>query len=250
MPAASPQPITDQLLERLAPSIREGENLLGEFEIFSIIRDAKKISAKDQSLFIQGLAWIIQDDLHQGIKLCEDALTLNPYSGSIWVTYATAVGQKKHHGLQREILKRSVQIKNPSLMIIDFIVASFWVDYNEMKRVKSLYKSFDAIELTEKKKNDYMKAESVYNILSQLSNEDRNQLSQMADFVMKIMFNHSITAKNSSYYVDPDGMLSFSYGVFNESPRFIVELNDELASMIVDNELHNANSIVLFTPGD
>ncbi|EEI5921769.1 hypothetical protein GYC56_005266, partial [Salmonella enterica] len=47
MPAASPQLITDQLFEKLSPSIEKGENLLGEFELFSIIRDAKKIPVED-----------------------------------------------------------------------------------------------------------------------------------------------------------------------------------------------------------
>lgn len=44
-------------------------------------------------------------------------------------------------------------------------------------------------------------------------------------------------------------MLSFNYDVTGATPDLIVKLNDELASKIVENDLFDADSIVLFTPG-
>lgn len=250
MPAASPELITDSLFEKLSPSLEKGENLLGEFELFGIIRDAKKIPVEDESLAIQGLAWIILGDMEKGIELSEASLALNPTQSAQWGNYAIAASQKAYHALQRDILKRSVQIRNPSLMVFDFIVASFWADYKEMQRVKSLFKSLDEIELTDKQKGDYMNADAIYNTLSRLPEHDREQLSQMADLAMEIMTNRKIRARNSGQYVAPDGLLSFSYEIFDAAADYIVDLNDDLATMIVEKKLHDAKSIVLFTPGD
>ncbi|KLV69669.1 MULTISPECIES: hypothetical protein [Citrobacter freundii complex] len=250
MAATSPQLITDQLFEKLSPSIEKGENLIGEFELFSIIRDAKKIPVEDESLAIQGLAWIVFGDMPKGCDLCEAAISINPSEGALWGNYAVAVGQKGNHALQRDILKRSVVIRNPSLLVFDFIVSSFWADYSEMSRVRNLFKSLDSVELTEKQEGDYMNAETIYNTLDRFPDDERNSLSRMANIAMEIMISHNLKAKNSGQYVAPDGMLSFNYDVFNTSADFIVKLNDELATKIVEHGLYNAKSIVLFTPGD
>ncbi|QXA50748.1 hypothetical protein I6L58_06865 [Enterobacter cancerogenus] len=250
MPAASPKLITDQLFEKLSPSIEKGENLLGEFELFSIIRDAKKIPVEDESLAIQGLAWIVFGDLKKGCDLCEAAISINPSESALWGNYAIAVGQKGNHALQRNILKRSVVIRNPSLLVFNFIVSSFWADYNEMARVVGLFQRLGTVELTEKQQGDYMSAEAIYNTLGKLPGNEREDLSKMANLAMDIMMGHNLSAKNSGQYVAPDGMLSFNYDLFNVSPDFIVMLNDELATKIVEHELHNAKAIVLFTPGD
>ena len=250
MPSASPQLITDQLFEKLSPSIESGENFLGEFEIFSIIREAKKIPIEDESCSIQGLAWIVLGDIQKGCDLCEAAISINPYESALWGNYAIAVGQKGMHALQRDILKRSVDIRNPALMTFDFIISSFWADYEEMSRVKNMFKSLGNIELSEKHKGDYMSAEAIYNTLGKLSELERENLSKMANLAMDIMSNHQLKAKNSGQYVAPDGMLSFNYDVFSVPASFIIMLNDELANKIVEHDLYNAESIVMFTPGD
>lgn len=250
MPATSPQLITDQLFERLSPSIEKGENLIGEFEVHSIIREAKKIPVEDESLSIQGLCWIVLGNLDKGSRLCEQAISLNPTETALWGNYAIGVGQKANHALQRDILKRSVEIRSPSLMTFDFIVSSFWADYNEMARVRRLFKGLGSVELTEKQEGDYMSAEAIYNTLDKLSEKERESLSKMANLAMEIMMNHKLKARHSGQYVAPDGMLSFNYDVFNTSPDFIVMLNDELSTKIVEHDLYDAKSIVLFTPGD
>ena len=250
MPAALPQTIADSLFDKLAPSIEKGENLLDEFEVHSIIRDAKKIPSEFESLAIQGLAWLVLGNLKKGCELCESAISLNPYASALWGNYAVCVGQRKYHALQREILKRSVDIRSPALLVFDFIVASFWADYDEMARVKSIFKSLDLATLTQKQQKDYINAEAIYNTLDSISEKERKSLAEMANLVMEMMFEYKLKARNSDRYIAPDGTISFNYDVFDVSAGFIVQLNDELASKIVEHRLHNAESIVLFTPGD
>lgn len=249
MSSASPKLITDQLFGRLFPSLEKGENLLGEFEVFSIIRDAKKIPVEDESLTIQGMGWIVLGDVEKGSKLCEQALSLNSSESAIWINYAVALGQKGLYTKQRDVLKRGASVLLPSLMLFDFITSSFWADYEEMKRVKSLFKSLDDIELSDKQKGDYMSAEVIYETLETLSASERSKLSDMAALAMLVLEHNSVKARSCGQYVAPDGMLSFNYDITDVSSDLIVKLNDELASKIVENDLFDAESIVLFTPG-
>lgn len=250
MPSASPKLITDQLFERLFPSLEKGENLLGEFEVFSIIRDAKKIPVEDESLTIQGMGWIVLGDIEKGSELCERALSINSSESAIWINYAVALGQKGLYTKQRKVLERGASELLPSVMIFDFITSSFWADYEEMKRVKSLFKSLDNIELSDKQKGDYMGAEVIYETLEKLSMSERNKLSGMAALAMLVLEHNDVRARNCGQYVAPDGMLSFNYDVTGATSDLIVKLNDELASKIVENNLFDSESIVLFTPGD
>ncbi|TKU47852.1 hypothetical protein FDW94_07190 [Citrobacter sp. wls757] len=250
MSSASPEPITDKLFERLFPSLEQGMNLLGEFEVFSIIRDAKKIPVEDESLTIQGMGWIVLGDIEKGSELCERALSINSSESAIWINYAVAIGQKGLYAKQREILKRGAGVLLPSLMIFDFITSSFWADYEEMYRVKDLFKSLGDIELSDKQKGDFMGAEVIYDTLGKMPTLERSKLSEMASLAMQVLENNCVKARNCGQYVAPDGMLSFNYDVSRASSDLIIKLNDELASKIVENNLFDAESIVLFTPGD
>jgi hypothetical protein len=250
MSSASPKLITDQLFERLFPSLEQGENLLGEFEVFSIIRDAKKIPVEDESLTIQGMGWIVLGDVEKGSELCERALSINSSESAIWINYAVALGQKCLYTKQRKILKRGADMLLPSLMMFDFITSSFWADHEEMKRVKKLFKNLGDIELSDKQKGDYMGAEVIYDTLEKLPISERDKLSGMAALAMLILESNGVRARNCGQYVSPDGMLSFNYNVAGATADLIVKLNDELASKIVENNLFDADSIVLFTPGD
>lgn len=241
--------ITNQLFDRLFPSIESGENLIGEFEVFGIIRDAKKIPEEDESLAVQGLAWLVLGDIEKGAELCEQAIDINPTESAIWINYAVALGQRGFYSKQRSVLNKSTVTLIPSLMLFDFIISSFWADYNEMNRVKDIFKSLDGIELSDKQKEDYMMAEAIYNTLDSLSEKERAFLYEMANIAMEVLSKHQLKTKNSGQYVAPDGMLSFNYDVSEVSADSIVELNDELASRIVEQGLYNAQSIVLFTPG-
>lgn len=241
--------ITNQLFDRLFPSIEKGENLLGEFEIFGIIRDAKKIPEKDESFSVQGLAWLVLGEVEKGSELCEQAIEINPTESAIWINYAVALGQRGHYSRQRSVLNRSAFTLSPSLMLFDFIISSFWADYREMNRVKEIFKSLDGIELSEKQKEDYKMAEVIYDTLDSLSEAEQTSLAEMANLAMEILTRHKLKTKNSAQYVAPDGMLSFNYDVFEATANSIVKLNDELASEIVEHGLYNAKSIVLFTPG-
>lgn len=241
--------ITNQLFDRLFPSIEKGENLIGEFEVFGIIRDAKKIPEKDESLSVQGLAWIVLGDIDKGAELCEQAIEINPTESAIWINYAVALGQRGFYAEQRSVLNRSTITLSPSLLLFDFIISSFWADYKEMSRIKDMFVSLDGIELNDKQKEDYMMAEAIYNTLDSLSEKERCSLSEMANIAMDVLSKHNIKTKNSGQYVAPDGMLSFNYDVFNVPVGTIIKLNDELANRIVEQGLYDAQSIVLFTPG-
>ncbi|MDN4562903.1 hypothetical protein QTL91_24530, partial [Salmonella enterica subsp. enterica serovar Typhimurium] len=62
-------------LEILGPSLTQGENLLSEFEIHAVIRDARNVPEYYQGLSIEGLAKLVLEILGPSLTQGENLLS-------------------------------------------------------------------------------------------------------------------------------------------------------------------------------
>lgn len=98
------QPKSGELLEILGPSLTQGENLLSEFEIHAVIRDARNVPEYYQGLSIEGLAKLVLGEVEEGCALCEKSLAIAPDDSVSFCNYTIALRNKGYHVKQYEIM--------------------------------------------------------------------------------------------------------------------------------------------------
>ncbi|MCE0845968.1 hypothetical protein LVQ79_10470 [Buttiauxella sp. A2-C1_F] len=247
MPSVNPQLITNDLLEKLIPSIESGENKLGDFGLRVILREAKKIPDIAQSLLITGLAEIVGGNYAAAIGTHERLALIAPYNDTTWVNFAIAFGQKCQYKLARKISIESIPFADVSGLYHAFLNAGYWADLHSMIAIKNkgLFQSLEPSSLTDKQRGDIMRCETILSVLES-DLEESKFLSEMALLVMRIAEEHSLPPRQTSVHTDAEGMLIFSFGVAKDQAEFVWDLNHELANLIVDNHLFSANSIATF----
>lgn len=90
-----------------------------------------------------------------------------------------------------------------------------------------------------------MRCDSIFDILMD-DREESDYLFQMASLVMQIAERLKLPPRQASIHTDAEGMLIFSFGITSDLSDNLWELNDELASLIVDHQIFSSNSIATF----
>jgi len=244
---ANPQLITNELLEKLIPSIESGENLLGDFGLRVVRREAKKIPDAYQSLLVTGLAEIVGENFEEALQIHQTLTHMNPFNDSVWVNFSVALGQKCQFKIAREISLNSIPFVGISGLCHAFLNAGYWADLDTMLLIKKqgLFSSYNPASFTDKQRGDILRCEAILNELLK-DEEEATYLSRMALLVMQIAETRLLPPKQSSIHTDAEGMLIFSYGITSEHADMLWKINDELASLIVDHQLFSSNSIATF----
>lgn len=242
MTAARPEPKSNEIYNLLHPSLEAGRNLLDEAVLFRLIRDARDIAERDQSLSIEGLAWIVADKLEKGIELCEQAIRLGPSSSANWVNYAAAVGCRGKNTLQRDILYRGYkQVDNPSILRHACNVALLWADYDTlidiMGKIDKLQIDFPELKYSRMQ----------LNLLRENEDEAIN-LYRLAVLTINIAESKNIAIKASRIFPDGDGYLIYSFMVDTNDENLVFDLNNNLTKNIIREELSKFGSIAVFDP--
>ena len=247
MTSANPQLKTNELLDKLVPSIESGENLIGEFGLRVVIREAKKIPDAYQSLLVIGLAEIVGGNYVAAMETHRRLTLINPYNDVVWVNFSVALGQRCQYRLARERSHKSIPSVGFAGLGHAYLNAGFWGDLETMLLIKSqpIFNSCDISSFAEKQRYDIMRCDSIFDILMD-DREESDYLFQMASLVMQIAERLKLPPRQASIHTDAEGMLIFSFGITSDLSNNLWELNDELASLIVDHQIFSSNSIATF----
>jgi len=247
MTSANPQLKTNELLDKLVPSIESGENLIGEFGLRVVIREAKKIPDAYQSLLVIGLAEIVGGNYVSAMETHRRLTLINPYSDVVWVNFSVALGQRCQYRLAREISHNSIPYVGFAGLCHAYLNAGFWGDLDTMLLIKGqpIFNSCDLSSFAEKQRYDIMRCDSIFDILMD-DKDESGYLFQMASLVMQIAERLKLPPRQASIHTDAEGMLIFSFGITSDLSDNLWELNDELASLIVDHQIFSPNSIATF----
>lgn len=243
----NPQLITNKLLEKLIPSIESGEDLIGDFGLRVIKRDAGKIPDFYQSQYIIGLAEIVGENFTKAIEIHNGLVRMNPYHDGLWINFSIALGEKSQLSLAKKIALESIPYVGPLGLHHALVIAGHWADLDMMTMVvdKGIFDENVLLSLSDKHRRDIMGCKLVINEL--LKDEvESSYLSKMATLAMQIAEARGLPHRESSVITDAEGMLVFSYHLTPDYAEMLWELNDELASLIVDNQIFSCNSIATF----
>lgn len=247
MTNVSPQLKTNELIEKLVPSIESGVNLLGDFGLRVVIREARKIPDLFQSLLVTGLAEIVGDNYPAAMEIHKQLKSISPYNDVIWVNFSVALGQRCQYRLARDISIESIPYVGFAGLCHAYLNAGYWADIETMLAIKSqdLFQAYDPSSFSDKQKADILRCNAIMNELLK-DREESDYLSKMALLVMQIAEGHKFPPSQTSIHTDAEGMLIFSFGIPTDRAELLWGLNDELASLIVDKRLFSANSIATF----
>ncbi|MGO2336783.1 hypothetical protein [Providencia sp.] len=241
----NPQPQTksNEIYLKIEPSIKSGQLLLPETDLYRLLREARSIPIEYESLSIQGLIYIVWGKLEDGISLCERSLLLDPYSPASWINYALAMGQKGYHQKQLDILRRSIEFESPISLKLALDMALFWADIPLVINSLSLIKKLN-IET-----KDEERALSMASLYARDENIAKD-ITNLARCVMEIADELKLKKCHSYLDNDMDSNYCFVYQVDDASPNELVALNNLLAQKIVDKGLAGSDAIAIFERGE
>lgn len=237
------QPKSGELIDLLSESLIQGKNLLSEFEVHRIIKEARKLPERYQGLSIEGLAMIVCDELEQGYELLERALALAPLDVVSWGNFSRALGNKAIYSKQVEVLKRAIDVCDPEMTKEALVVGAFWADLDLLSKAVHMAKSMN-LKLTDSAAN----AVSVYENLLGYGDEARDVIN-VARAAMYVAEKHKILSDVSRIDSTDDGIISFSIILKTNDPAYLITLNNELIDKMVEEGLEISNCVGFFEPG-
>lgn len=238
-----PQPKSGELLDILTPSLIKGENLLSEIEVRRVIVEARKLPDRYQGLSIEGLVRIVCDDLEEGYSLLERALALAPYDAVSWGNFSRVVGNKAFHSKQLEILKRSLVVREPALLVEALIIGAFWADMELLDKVVPMVRAME-IQLSE----PATQAIAMYERMLGYGDKAK-QVSAVAKVVMSVAERHHLPSDISRVDDDDEGLMGFCLFVNTDDADYIQALNNELLDEMIDAGLETGCCVGFFEPG-
>lgn len=238
-----PQPKSGELIDMLTPSLIAGENLLSEFEVKRIISEARKLPERYQGLSIEGLVKIVCDDLEEGYALLERALALSPSDAVSWGNFSRAVGNKAIHSKQIEILRRSLVIREPALLVESLIIGAFWADMDLLDKVVPMVRAME-IQLSD----PAMQAIAMYERMLGYGYKAK-QVTDVARVVMSVAERHHLPSDVSRVDDDEEGLMGFCLFVNSEDAAYLQALNNELLDEMIEAGLETSDCVGFFEPG-
>lgn len=238
MSALRPQPKTNELLADLFPSINSGKNLLDEFTLKRIIREAKKLPNADQALHVEGLARIVSGDMAQGFELCEKAIAINPYESVNWSNYLRLLQMLSLYNKELSIISRVVDYSNGWLLPELITYSVMWCKLDLIKA--SINKSKEM-----RVESDNKDARYIISLVERYP-DDMADIEKFAGLVMDIAEEEKIPTSSSMVTEDMYGYLAYGFRVKTNDPKYLFYLNDKLADRIIEAGLGRVDSVALF----
>lgn len=242
MVAPTPKKKVDEMLEKLVPSIQQGEQLIDELSLRALIRDADKLPDYFQRYLILTLCYAVKDDLDAAYSYFNKAAHLQPFSDVLWANFAITLGSKGYHGKAREIYKKSMSYPMPRVSKLAFLNATFWADVEMMNKIHIANAFLNA--------DDDRDVVHSLHILSTLNahTEEATQLTSMTECLMIVAERHGLKAQTSSIFTDAENMLLYEFDIPSLDASYINLLNDELTDLYCEKNIFSDNCVAMFMP--
>lgn len=240
-----PQLKTGEIYKKILASINAGDLLIPETELYQLLREARQIPLKAESLSIQGLLYIIWGKIDEGIRLNEEAINEDPYTPAIWLNYALAIGRRCKYKKQREILQRAIKYESPLSIKAALTNALQWPNAELVVLSMTLIEKLK-IKITGIDYNDAMRML----IMIEDDNELAIAMSRVVECAMEVAEQNNI--KYKSTYIDQfmDEDPCFICRIGEATAEEISDLNESLAISIVRNGLAGSPALAMFERGE
>ncbi|EDR3944851.1 hypothetical protein GTB60_004589 [Salmonella enterica] len=238
------QPKSGELLEILGPSLTQGENLLSEFEIHAVIRDARNAPEYYQGLSIEGLAKLVLGEVEEGCALCEKSLAIAPDDSVSFCNYTIALRNKGYHVKQYEIIKRAINSRNPRILSEVAINAAYWVDLDLLKKVMPM---LNAMEVA--KADDLLKCNESLDYLIDHENH-YHDLKAIGQLMMTIAEKYRLRLAGAHAFYVMNELNTFFVEIKTDDPALLSKVNNDLANELIAAGLENSECVGCFQAGD
>ncbi|HCM5145828.1 TPA: hypothetical protein ACK8T7_003342 [Klebsiella aerogenes] len=239
MPVA--QPKTREVVAKLGPSLEAGRLLLLDLEKQKLLREARALPVKYQSLALEGLILLLDGRVESGIAAIEQSLTLCPTDPVTWGNYSSALSNIGLYSKHREVLIRALDYGFPCMADHALHFAAFWADGDILDMAISKIEKFDQAE----KETNFLPLQTA-SILNSFSESMKDGLRKVAEVLMYIVESESLVAKNSNLLTDGEGYVSFSVGIETEDADYLSYLNDKVVDEMIDRGLESGCSVAYF----
>ncbi|MCI1676642.1 MAG: hypothetical protein LKK36_06290 [Ewingella americana] len=238
-------PKSNEILEKLAPSLEEGSLLLTDIQKQSLLREVRALPEAYQSLAIEGVILLLDGQHERGISSVEKSLRLCSSDSASWVNYSSTLANRSLYAKQREVLTRALELQLADVFSHAIIFGSFWADLDMIKRT---------VELMDKTgfhvNEDLSSSLEMMDILSNLGKENSSDLRKLAQIMMSISSREELSAKESRVEGDGEGVYSFSVRIDTEDARYLSKLNSEVIDKMVSEGLESSHCVAFFEVGD
>ncbi|EAA3639947.1 hypothetical protein GI075_02580 [Salmonella enterica] len=238
------QPKSGELLDLLGPSLTQGENLLSEFEIHRVIREARKVPEYYQGLSIEGLAKLVLGEIEEGAALCEKSLALAPDDSVSFCNYTIALRNKGYHVKQYEIIKRAINSRNPRILSEVAVNAAYWVDLDLLKKVMPM---LNAMEVA--KADDLVKCNESLDYLIKHDNHSQD-FKAIGRLMMAIAEKYRLRLAGANAFYVMNELNTFFVEIKTDDPALLSKVNNDLADALIAAGLENSECIGCFQAGD
>ncbi|HGY5136661.1 TPA: tetratricopeptide repeat protein [Citrobacter braakii] len=239
MPVA--QPKTGEVIAKLGPSLEAGRILFLDIEKQKLLRDARALPVRYQSLAIEGLILLLDGKVERGIEAIEKSLAIYPTDPVTWVNYSSALSNTGLYSKHRELLVRVLDYDFPCMADHALHFAAFWADGEMLDMAIAKLEKFGQSD----KETNVLPLQTA-KILSNLGDSMTDGLKKVAEVLMYIVESESLRAKNSNLLTDGEGYVSFSIGIETDDAEYLSYLNDKVVDVMIDRGLETGCSVAYF----
>lgn len=239
MPVA--QPKTGEVVAKLGPSLEAGRILLLDLEKQKLLREARALPIRYQSLALEGLILLLDGKVERGIEAIERSLAICPTDSVTWSNFSSALSNLGLYSKRRELLTRALDYDFPCMTEHALNFAAFWADGEILDMAIAKLEKFG---LSEKETN--VPALQTALVLKNLGESITDGLKQAADVLMCVVESESLRALSSSILTDGEGYASFSVGIETEDAEYLSYLNDKVVDEMIERGLETGSSVAYF----
>ncbi|EIC83973.1 hypothetical protein [Serratia sp. M24T3] len=245
----SPQPITNELLNALLPSILEGEKLVDDIALRTIINNARKLPDVTQRYLVEGLANFVKGDIGVAVRLCELAISRSPNDRTAWSNYLISLMSWGLHEGAFELAQRGIKTNIPILLIQCIEVAALWAHKGLLNEITDhAYRLTEFMDLNPRMSQSLTKAKATMGKLNQMSPEASYELGEMAAAAREIADKERLQIVSSSIVDEAEGGYAFRVGIKTDDFQYLAKLDDMLFDLLISKGIKSRDCIAFFEP--
>ncbi|WP_333896587.1 hypothetical protein [Mixta calida] len=238
---AQVKPKANEVLNKLAPSLDAGKLLLSDIEKQQLIRDCRSLPDAYQSLAIEGIIVLLDGQFERGIAAIEESLSLCADDPVTWINFSATLSNCALHAKQLEVLNRALRLDSPTVAKHAMVFGAFWINIDMMK---TAYKKLEKYGML--LEDSVASSIATLNNVNEYGEDNAEYLSLAASLVMKIAEKEGIEGSRTAIMQDAEGVCSFTFFVETDDPYYLLKLNSELISSMVDHGLETTNCVAMF----
>jgi tetratricopeptide (TPR) repeat protein len=243
----APEPKTNDLLDKLRPSITDRHAHLSEFELRMLSRDAQRIEILSQRWSIESMIAFVKGDIDEGVRLSEKAIAQDPCLSPCWTNYATALRARGFYVREWDVVTRSLKYRLPLALSYAHTLAAEWADLERLDEVCAI------IEKMELADNMSAALLDVYNfftdkhkLLKSAGEETSSELAVMAAVVRQLAEDERLPSIVTRITHDGEGLYGLVCGVDTIDPYYLLKLDNMLFDRLIAQGIKSKNCIAFF----